>query len=78
MQVLLVVVIAVVAIVSIVFFINSYFKDSFIGQALAPAEFCGCIDTENPVCGIDGITYKNSCFAECSGVTVVYYEGGCI
>ncbi len=77
MQVFLVVIIAVVALLSLVLFINSYFKDTLIGKALAPQSFCGCVDWEKPVCGIDGQTYKNSCFADCLGVTVIYYEGAC-
>lgn len=42
---------------------------------LAAAEdpmLCMCPDTESPVCGIDGETYKNSCSAFCAGVDVDY------
>ena len=26
----------------------------------------------NTVCGFNGVTYKNLCFAECNGATVAY------
>lgn len=33
---------------------------------------CACPDTDAPVCGIDGETYKNSCTAFCVGVDIDY------
>ena len=35
-----------------------------------------CIEIYQPVCGCDGITYENDCFAEISGVTS-WTEGAC-
>jgi hypothetical protein len=39
-------------------------------------EDCVCIEIYQPVCGSDGLTYSNSCLAECAGV-VEYTEGEC-
>ena len=36
---------------------------------------CVCPEIYEPVCGANGITYSNSCFAGCDGVT--YFEGEC-
>lgn len=42
-------------------------------------EDCGCICPEiyEPVCGVDSITYDNSCYAECAGI-FDYTPGECV
>ncbi len=36
---------------------------------------CDCPDNFDPVCGVNGISYFNSCYAECEDIT--YSEGAC-
>jgi len=38
---------------------------------------CICNEMWEPVCGIDGNTYSNACFAECEYI-VIAYEGECL
>jgi Cys-rich repeat protein len=37
---------------------------------------CVCPEVLDPVCGVDGVTYDNPCYAMCAGVAV-HHAGGC-
>ena len=45
------------------------------GQGGTPS--CGCVLIYDPVCGANGVTYGNSCAANCAGVPVAY-QGACV
>lgn len=46
-----------------------------ITEHFEPEEIA-CIQIFDPVCGVDGITYSNSCFADVAGVEIDH-EGQC-
>ncbi|WP_256254022.1 Kazal-type serine protease inhibitor family protein [Nannocystis exedens] len=40
-------------------------------------EYCGCGDEYAPVCGVDGKTYGNACYAETCANVAIAHEGVC-
>ncbi len=50
----------------------------FLQETCEPVliEDCYCLQVYEPVCGCDGVTYPNDCYAECSSITS-YKQGEC-
>ena len=51
-------------------------EDSCIDESIID-EFSVCIEIYQPVCGCDGITYPNSCYAENFNGVTSYINGAC-
>lgn len=43
-------------------------------QAAQAKPDCNCLDVWRPVCGTNGVTYSNSCYAGCAGVPIAYHD----
>lgn len=50
--------------------------DECINEASIDSTY-GCVDVYEPVCGCDGVTYDNSCYAIYYGGVVFYTDGAC-
>ena len=51
-------------------------EDSCIDESIID-EFSVCIEIYQPVCGCDGITYPNSCYAANFNGITSYTDGAC-
>ena len=51
-------------------------EDSCIDESIID-EFSVCIEIYQPVCGCDGITYPNSCYAGTFNGVTSYINGAC-
>ena len=51
-------------------------EDSCVDESMIE-EFSVCIEIYQPVCGCDGVTYPNSCYAENFNGITSYISGSC-
>ena len=51
-------------------------EDSCVDESMIE-EFSVCIEIYQPVCGCDGVTYPNSCYAENFNGITSYINGSC-
>jgi len=49
----------------------NFVQGTIILTCIEQSEECNCPDTDLPVCGADGITYQNTCEAQCAGVEIL-------
>jgi PKD repeat protein len=61
---------------SLIFVDADFLPHLIASDTLDLATDTGCSFTVSPVCGSNGVTYLNSCFAEAAGITV-YTAGAC-
>ena len=61
---------------SVIFLDADFSPHALAAESLNLATESGCSFTVSPVCGSNGVTYLNSCFAEAAGISV-YTSGAC-
>eukprot|EP01080_Neovahlkampfia_damariscottae_P002398 gene2398-2862_t len=60
--------------ISIVFF--CFFLSTILARRAQPKDYCMCPKVYSPVCGVDGVTYGNTCEAKCTNAELDY-KGAC-